>query len=137
MYSTKALKYRIRSKKMKIYISHSSKYDYTNRIYNPIKKSDLSKSNTFFLPHEDKNKIINTKEIISNCDLVIAEVSMPATGQGIELGWADYAKTPILCIYEKGAKISSSLKFITNHFIEYEDINDMISKISNFIEKMK
>ena len=116
---------------MKIYISHSSKYDYTSKIYNPIKSSDLIQSNIFFLPHEDK--ALNTKEIISNSDLVIAEVSLPATGQGIELGWADYAKIPIWCIYEKGTKISSSLKFITNNFIEYEDTNDMINKIRNFI----
>ncbi len=121
---------------MKIYISHSSKYDYISKIYNPIKNSDLTQSNTFFLPHEEKDKIINTKDIISNYDLVIAEVSLPATGQGIELGWADYARTPILCIYEKGIKVSSSLKFITSHFIEYEDINDMINKMRNFIEKM-
>jgi len=118
---------------MNIYISHSSKYDYVTKIYEPIKKSDLSKTNNFFLPHENKNKIINTKDIISNYDLVIAEVSLPATGQGIELGWADYSKTPILCIYEKGTKISSSLKFITNQFIEYEGIEDMIVKISDYI----
>ena len=121
---------------MKIYISHSSKYDYISKIYNPIKNSDLTQSNTFFLPHEEKDKIINTKDIISNYDLVSAEVSLPATGQGIELGWADYARIPILCIYEKGIKVSSSLKFITSHFIEYEDINDMINKMRNFIEKM-
>lgn len=122
---------------MNIYISHSSKYDYASKIYEPIKKSNLNKANNFFLPHENKNNIVNTKDIISNYDLVIAEVSLPATGQGIELGWADYAKTPILCIYEKGTKISSSLKFITNQFIEYENINDMINKMSSFIEKMK
>lgn len=122
---------------MKIYISHSSKYDYTKKLYNPIKNSNLVQSNTFYLPHEDKNKILNTRDVISNYDLVIAEVSLPATGQGIELAWADYSKTPILCIYEKGAKISSSLKFITKYFIEYENINDMVYKISNFIEKMK
>lgn len=29
------------------------------------------------------------------------------------------------------------IQFITNHFIEYEGINDMVNKISNFIEKMK
>ena len=120
---------------MKIYISHSSKYDYINKIYNPIKNSDLVKTNTFFLPHEEKNKIVNTKDIISNYDLVIAEVSLPATGQGIELGWADYAKTPILCIYKKGTNISSSLKFITKQFIEYESIEDMIKEISDFIKK--
>ena len=122
---------------MKIYISHSNKYDYKNKIYEPIKNSKLAQLNTFFLPHEDKNKIINTRNIISNYDLVIAEVSLPATGQGIELGWADYAKIPIVCISEKGTEISSSLKFVTNYFIEYEDIDDMIDKISSFIEKIK
>ena len=121
---------------MKIYISHSSKYDYKNKLYNPIKNSNLVESNEIFLPHEDPNQIINTKEIISNSDLVIAEVSVPTIGQGIELGWADYAKTPILCIYEKGAEISSSLKFITNNFIEYEDSDDLVSKISEFIKGM-
>ena len=117
---------------MKIYISHSSEYDYINKIYNPIKSSDLIQSNIFFLPHEDKT--VNTKDIISKCDLVIAEVSLPSTGQGIELGWADYTKTPILCMYEKGTKISSSLKYITNEFIEYDSVEDMIKKIRDFIK---
>lgn len=117
---------------MNIFISHSKKYDYINKIYKPIKNSNLVKSNNFFFPH-DNNKTINTKEVISNSDLVIAEVSLPGTGQGIELGWADYARTPILCIYEKGLKISSSLKFITNSFIEYENVEDMINKIDDFI----
>ena len=117
---------------MNIFISHSKKYDYINKIYNPIKNSNLVKSNNFFFPH-DNNKTINTKEIISNSDLAIAEVSLPGTGQGIELGWADYATTPILCIYEKGLKINSSLKFITNNFIGYENTDDMIKKINNFV----
>ena len=119
---------------MNIYISHSSKYDYITKLYEPIKKSNLNKANKIFLPHENNDKIKNTKEIISNYDLVIAEVSLPTTGQGIELGWADYAKIPILCIYEKGVNISSSLNFITNQFIEYENIEDMIFKISDYIK---
>ena len=118
---------------MKIYISHSSSHDYINKIYNPIKKSDLSKTNTFFFPHENKSE--NTKDIISSYDLVIAEVSLPSTGQGIEIGWASYSNTPILCIYKKGAEISSSLKFITNHFIEYKDAKDMLEKIKEFLNK--
>ena len=118
---------------MKIYISHSSSYDYINEIYNPIIKSDLSKTNIFFFPHE--NKYTNTKDSISSSDLVIAEVSRPSTGQGIEIGWASYSNTPILCIYKKGAEISSSLKFITNHFIEYEDAKDMLEKIKEFLNK--
>lgn len=118
---------------MKIYISHSSEYDYINKIYNPIKKSSLTENNNLVLTHE--SKIMNTKEVISNSNLVIAEVSIPSTGQGIELGWANCSKVPIICIYEKGSKISSSLKFITDKFIEYENTNDMIEKIRQFISK--
>lgn len=120
---------------MKIYISHSSNYDYINEIYKPIIESNISKNNNFFFPHENKDKVINTKEIISSYDLVIAEVSFPSTGQGIELGWANYAQTPILCIHKKGVAISSSLQFITNNIIEYENSKDMIEKIGKFINK--
>lgn len=120
---------------MRIYISHSSEYDYVNKVYNLIKNSNLNESNNFVFPHE--SKITNTKDVIANSDLVIAEVSIPSTGQGIELGWANYCKTPIVCIYEKGAEISSSLKFITNNFIEYEDVTDMIDKIKELIQSFK
>lgn len=41
---------------MKIYISHSSKYDYISKIYNPIKNSDLTQSNTFFCHMRKKIK---------------------------------------------------------------------------------
>ena len=116
---------------MKIYLSHSTKYDYINKIYNPIKQSNLWIENEFLFPH-DGDKIKNSKEIISNCDLVIAEVSVQSTGQGIELGWAEYANIPVVCIYEKGNEVSSSIKFITNNIIEYNGAEDMISKISNF-----
>ena len=118
---------------MNIYISHSSNYDYINNLYNPIKVSKLFEAHKFVFPHDDCNNVINTKENISNCDLLIAEVSMPSTGQGIELGWADYAKTPILCIYKKGIQISSALKIVTTNFIEYEDVEDMIRKIDEFL----
>ena len=118
---------------MNIYISHSSNFDYINKLYNPIKNSNLTGSNDFFFPHD--NNSINTKEVISHCDLIIAEVSMPSTGQGIELGWANYANIPILCIYEKGVTISSALKYVTDSFIEYENIEDMINKISVFLNK--
>ena len=119
---------------MKIYVSHSSNFDYINKLYNPIKSSNLMASNVFFFPHDKHENGIKTKDIIGDFDLVIAEVSLPATGQGIELGWADYCNVPILCIYEKSAKISSALRFITNNIIEYNDIDDMLNKISNYIK---
>ena len=119
---------------LKIYISHASKFDYINKLYNPLKESILFKDHVFILPH-DEEKVINTKAIISSSDLLIAETSIQTTGQGIELGWADYAHVPIICIYEKGAEISSALKFISNDLIEYENQKDMIQKIEDIISK--
>ena len=119
---------------MKIYICHASKFDYINKLYNPIKESEFFKEHEFIFPH-DGDIVINTKDIISNCDLIIAETSMKTMGQGIELGWADYANIPIICIYEKGVEISSSLRFITNDIIEYENSKDMIQKIRKEILK--
>ncbi len=121
---------------MNIYVAHSNKFDYITKLYEPIKNAKILSNHNFFFPHDEVNKLVKTKEIIENYDLVIAEVSLPAIGLGIELGWADYCNTPILCIYEKGAKFSSSLKFITNNFIEYDSSNDMVEKINNFLNNL-
>lgn len=119
---------------MKIYVAHSSKWDFIKKLYNPIKESKIVKENHIIFPHDEINKEMNSKRIIKESDLVIAEVSLPTTGLGIELGWADYAQTPILCIYQEGYQYTSSLKFITDYFIEYKDEVDMINKIEKFLK---
>jgi hypothetical protein len=60
---------------------------------------------------------------------VIAEVSFPATGQGIELGWADSFSVPVICLYKKGTKPSGSLKVITKTIVSYTDSTDLVHKI--------
>lgn len=116
---------------MKIFISHSTKCDYVNEIYKPIKESSLYSLNEFYLPHD--GTVINTKEVIKNSDLFIAECSDSSTGQGIEIGWADSFGIPILCIYKAGSSISSSLKFITNNILSYNSLDEFLECISNFI----
>ena len=83
---------------MKIFIAHASSYDYKNELYLLIRKSYLNNEHEIILPIENGREVI-TKEMIKSCDLVIAEVSYPSTGMGIELGWADIFKIPIYCIY--------------------------------------
>ncbi len=116
---------------MRIYISHSSAFDFKNKLYDPVKNSVLMNGNEILFPHESKIK--NTKDFIASCDVVIAEVSLQSTGQGIELGWADAFGIPILCVYEKGSTITTSLNFISNDITEYENANDLICKL---IEKL-
>jgi hypothetical protein len=118
---------------MKIYVIHHRESNYETELYNPIKNSDLYNNNQIIFPHDTKEQI-NSKEIIKNiCDVLIAEVSKPATGMGIELGWADVYKKPIICIYRKGSKIANSLKYITDKFIEYENSDEMIEGIKKYL----
>jgi hypothetical protein len=117
---------------MKIYVSHSRNYDFLNELYLPLRDSSLNSQHEFILPHENGSEPFNTKELFQTqgCGLVIAEVSFPATGQGIELGWANILNIPVLCISKKDAKISGSLKVITDKFIEYETSDDLLKKLS-------
>ncbi len=117
---------------MKIFVSHTKKSDYEDELYEPLRKSHLNNEHDIFLPHEgDRN--VNTKSEIQASDLMLAEVSFPATGSGIEIGWADAADVPLLCVHKAGMKISGSLKFLTEDFIEYNSPEDLISKLSDYL----
>jgi len=117
---------------MKIYFGHSKGFDFKNELYKPIRGSALNREHEILFPHET-DEFFNSKDRIKNCDLMIAEISYPATGLGIELGWAEMLKTPVLCVYRKGHKISGSLKVVTKDFIEYENTEDLVEKITKFI----
>jgi nucleoside 2-deoxyribosyltransferase len=116
---------------MKIYCGHSKGFEYKNELYKPIRNSELNKSHEIIFPHET-DEFKNSKDIIKNCDMMIAEVTYSATGLGIELGWAEMLNKPVLCVYKKGSKISRSLKAVTDKFIEYANPEDMIIKLTEF-----
>ena len=114
---------------MKIYVAHSKKLDYKKELYEPLRNSSLNKEHEIILPHEKSDKPFSSKEFFKTCDIIIAEVSYSGTGLGIELGWTDYCKIPIICVYKSGSKLSGSLRTITNHFMEYSNTKELISGI--------
>ena len=112
---------------MKIFVSHSRRFDFEGELYKPLRESVLFMKHQFLFPHQTGDSV-NTKQLIQNeCDLVLAEVSYPSTGQGIELGWADDANKKIICIYKKGTEFSKSLKEVTDNFKEYTDTEELIN----------
>lgn len=121
---------------MNIYIGHSRHSDYVKELYEPIRKSKLNKDHNFIFPHEEGKPFFWTKEILKECNLMVAEVSYPATGLGIELGYADMYNVPILCIYKTGFKISKSLESITDRFGQYENQKDIIKILEKNINNL-
>ena len=121
---------------MKIYVAHSSNFEFQKHLYTPLLTSHLSKEHNLVLPHETEI-VINSKNEIISSTIVIAEVSRASIGVGIELGWADDAKIPIICIYNEGTKPSTSLKSISAIFVQYSGTKDMIEKITTAITAVR
>lgn len=121
---------------MTIYIAHSSSFDFIKELYNPIKQSELVKDHKFVFPHEKPGVFINSKETIKNSDLVIAEVSFHSTSLGIELGWADMLKTPILLLHKYGEVPTRSLQVLKSEMFSYKDSNHLVKIISDYLSKL-
>ncbi|MEG2310667.1 MAG: hypothetical protein RSB76_01610 [Clostridia bacterium] len=122
-------------KKLDIYISHSKKMDYKNKLYNPLLKSKIGKENNLILPRTPQYNNIDTKDVLANSDVLIAEVTIPGTGVGIEIGRAQCCNVKILCLLKKGEKCSTSVRRVCENIIEYSSEDEMIYKITKFLNE--
>ncbi len=123
---------------MNVYVTHSKHFfDYQKELYEPLENSVLAQNHKFIFPHNENETPFSSKKMMQSkgFDLILAEVSYPATGQGIELGWADAYSIPIVCIYKENAKIAGSLKRITNSFVEYNDHKDLVEKLGKILNE--
>lgn len=116
----------------RVYVAHSRSFDFSQELYKPLRESQLSGCYEFIFPHET-DQFVDSREIIRTSHFVIAEVSFPATGEGIELGWASSFNVPILCLYREGVKPSGSLKAVTKNIVSYSDLDDMVRRIEHFL----
>ena len=87
----------------------------------------------------------NSKEIfkrdmhlVKSCQLIVAEVSEPSHGVGIELGVGYCMGHSLILLHEKGKKISRLAKGLPNAIIlEYKNIEDLKKKLNSALEKLK
>jgi hypothetical protein len=107
---------------------HSSGYDYEAELYQPLKASVLANTHRFFLPHELENIDVDATDQLKQTDVLIAEASLPSTGQGMELGQPNMAAVPTICFYKNGTSLSSALRFVTKNFLEYKNTQDFLAK---------
>ncbi len=120
---------------MKIYLAHSSRYDYQHKLYEPLKQT-IGRQHEVFYPHDEHEEGARSKGMIASSDVVLAEVSYPSTGQGIELGWADAAGVPIVCFYRADTQPSGALKFICDTSIPYGDTDEMCRELAVALQEV-
>ncbi|HYF29232.1 MAG TPA: hypothetical protein VEA36_02615 [Candidatus Paceibacterota bacterium] len=119
---------------MKIFIAHASNFDFKSKVYEPLRNSALNEVHEFIFPQEQGVEVI-TKDVIKGIDLLIFDASVPSTGAGIELGWADAFSKRVICIHEQGARISSSIPLVTDTVIEYSDPEDLVRKLTEALDQ--
>ena len=79
------------------------------------------------------------RNCVLTCDLMIAEVSYPSLGEGMELAFAAQNKKPIIAIANHNANVSRMILGINDtHFeiIRYEDIFETIPEIRQKIKEI-
>jgi len=114
---------------LKIYFAHSKDFDFINEFYSPIENSETLKNNTLLFPHKLSIDSRNGREFYRDLDLIIAEVTYPATGIGMELAWAFDDGIPIYCFHRMGIKPSSSLLSVTSDITEYISVEDLVAQV--------
>ncbi len=119
---------------MRIYLSHSKNINYKN-LYKQFEETYLN--HNFIFPYQKNTKPVDSSKILKecNCDLLLAEVSIPSTGQGIEIGWANANKIPIIFFYKKDSDVSRSLKFLSNKIIEYDSLENLFIKLKKYLNE--
>lgn len=77
---------------------------------------------------------------IKDCDVLIAEVSVPSHGVGYEIGYALNIGKPVLCLYQKERKVSKMITGNTDPAMvikEYSNIGEAISQARVFLLRYK
>ncbi len=70
---------------------------------------------------------------INECDILIAEVTVPSLGVGYEIGYAESLNKRIICLYQNDESISAMIKgnnSITH--IPYDDVAELLTKLSTY-----
>lgn len=75
---------------------------------------------------------------IMNCDVLVAEVSIPSHGVGYEIAFALQAKKPVLCVHQEDRRVSKMITGNPDPLLRvrsYAAVNDGIREIRNFLKE--
>ena len=98
-------------------------------------QSDVMENERKLTPQEVYERDINW---IKNCDVLIAEVSVPSHGVGYEIGFALNIGKPVLCLYQKEHRVSKMITGNKNSVLnvqEYTDIENAILQARAFLDR--
>jgi len=82
-------------------------------------------------PHQEAEETHLTQAQIAKADLVLVEVSIPSTGSGIELGWANALGKEVVAFHQGGSQPSPAIKFVAKQIHVYVTREDIINTLDS------
>lgn len=124
------------AKKKTWFVSHpSGSTQHTPTFFTAINEFVAAEENVqIIFPHDSEEGVKLTRDAIDKSDLVLVEVSIPSTGSGIELGWANAAGKPIIAFHQGGSEPSPALKFATQAMYVYVTEDDITKVLRDLIK---
>lgn len=101
-----------------------------------LAKSEMLDNERMLVPQVVYERDVNW---IKNCDVLIAEVSVPSHGVGYEVGFALNIGKPVLCLYQKGRKVS---KMVTGNpapglaVRDYSNVEEALLLARTFLQEL-
>jgi len=106
-----------------------------------IPTAHLAGSNVLNLEAAAPDREVYERDIlwIQNADALIAETSVPSHGVGYEISYALNAGKPVLCLWQRGRKISKMISGNTDPRLQtktYKDVLEAIRISQDFIKNI-
>lgn len=101
-----------------------------------LAQSEVMEDERILAPQDVYERDVNW---INNCDVLIAEVSVPSHGVGYEIGYALQIGKPVLCIHQKERRVS---KMITGNPTQaitvwaYSDVEEAVSQLRAYLQNL-
>ena len=120
-------------RRLNIYFIHSTKLDYNNLIYKKVLSSSVCLGHNLMLPQTKEYQEKYTKDLMQKADIIIAEVSNPTFGLGLELKWLQKQDKPKLFLSLNNEIPKKYKKYVNNFKITNEEtylktIEDFVSE---------
>jgi nucleoside 2-deoxyribosyltransferase len=88
----------------------------------------------------DRNIYSRDMACLADCDLLVAEVSVPSLGVGYEVGYATARKKPVLCLHkpEAGGRLSAMIAGNPHiQVAEYDSMDKATRILTDFINQIR
>ena len=118
-------------RRLNIYFVHSTKFDYNNLLYKRLLSSSVCLSHNLMLPQTKEYQEKYTKDLMAKADVIVAEVSNPSFGLGLELKWLLKYDKPKLYLSLNNEIPKKYKKYVAG--IKETDESTYIKAIEDFI----